>query len=691
MMLFKLSLRNITRNLKNYAIYFATLVLGTAIFYIFNSLESQTVMLNVSGTQHEMIDLMNEVMGALSVGVAVVLGFLILYASRFLMKQRKREFGIYMTLGMSKGQISRILLFETIAIGVVSLAIGLGLGVLASQAMSVFVASIFEANMTQFEFVFSSSAALTTLAMFGAIYLVVAIFNTIATGRTRLINLIRSSQTNEKVKFRGPVFCTVLFIAAIALLAYAYHGVTGDLTEIEDPSQLIVFIAAGVAGTFALFWSWSGLALRIAQKFKGFYYRKLNLFVLREVNSKINTTVVSMSMISLLLFLTIGIFSTAMSINKSMTAGLKEFAPVDLEIGNYGLSSNPNTDSYLTAEQILQDKLGVNINETFSSYATANLYTTLGIDSDNPDDTLTDADTVGEEALKTIGAITHNAIQRYLYNTHEEIMKVGDYNRLAALYNKPAVEIGDSEYAVVSNFKSMTGARDYALSHNAPTLKVAGQSLTPKYNKTIDGFIHINSSAANIGVIIVPDHLDLSNLKAQSLLAGNYRATAEEDKARLDNEIYQKVEQVGMERYVFLASKIGIYENSVGISAMATFVGLYLGSIFLITSAAILGLKEVSESTDNREKYLVLSKLGVDRGTLNRALFTQIGLFFGLPLLVACVHSVFGIMFANEVILTFTGGDLLWSIVATALFIIAIYGGYFVLTCLMSRRIILQE
>ena len=135
MMLFKLSIRNMKKSIKDYAIYFLTLVLGVAIFYMFNSLDSQEAMMQVSESTKSMIKLMIQMLGMISVFIAIVLGFLIVYANNFLINRRKREFGIYMTLGMGKRQISSIILLETILVGILSLIIGIFIGVFASQFM----------------------------------------------------------------------------------------------------------------------------------------------------------------------------------------------------------------------------------------------------------------------------------------------------------------------------------------------------------------------------------------------------------------------------------------------------------------------------------------------------------------------------------------------------------------------------
>lgn len=205
MMLFKLSIKNITKSIKDYAIYFFTLVLGVAIFYVFNAIDSQTVMLNVSSSTSEIIRLMTTILGGVSVFVSFILGFLIIYASRFLIKRRNKEFGIYLTLGMSKRKISLILFFETLIIGVISLGVGLALGIVLSQLMSILVANMFEADLTKFQFTFSSSAALKTLLYFSIMYLIVMIFNTIIVNKCKLIDLLHGNKKSEKVKLKNPI------------------------------------------------------------------------------------------------------------------------------------------------------------------------------------------------------------------------------------------------------------------------------------------------------------------------------------------------------------------------------------------------------------------------------------------------------------------------------------------------------
>ena len=264
-MLFKLSIKNIKKSFKDYAIYFLTLALGVAIFYMFNSLDSQQAMLEVSNSTRDLIKLMISLLGMVSVFIAIVLGFLIVYANNFLINRRKREFGIYMTLGMGRKQISKIILIETVLIGIISLIVGILIGIFASQFMSILVAKLFEADMSEFKFVFSKDACIKTCIYFAVMYLAVMIFNTITISKYKLINLLTAVKRNEKVKIKNPVISIIIFIISAIILGYAYYLVTGGVYELNTADKILKPIIMGIVGTIGVFWSLSGFILRVIQ------------------------------------------------------------------------------------------------------------------------------------------------------------------------------------------------------------------------------------------------------------------------------------------------------------------------------------------------------------------------------------------------------------------------------------------
>lgn len=317
-MLFKLSFENMKKSIKDYGIYFLTLVLGVAIFYMFNSLDGQEAMLQVSNSQRDLIKLMISLISYISVFVAIILGLLIVYANHFLINRRKKEFGIYMSLGMGRRQISKIIWMETIFVGAISLGIGLIAGIFASQFMSILVSKLFEADMSKFQFVFSKTACIKTCIYFAIMYFAVMFFNTLTISRYKLINLLNATKKNEKVKMKNPVLSILVFLIASGILGYAYWKVTVGANTLSTADKVLPVILMGIVGTILVFWSLSGFILQIVQMIKQTYLKDTNMFVLRQINNKINTMVISMSVICLMLFMTITILSSSLALRKTM-------------------------------------------------------------------------------------------------------------------------------------------------------------------------------------------------------------------------------------------------------------------------------------------------------------------------------------------------------------------------------------
>ena len=690
MMLCKLSLKNIKKSIKDYAIYFFTLILGVAIFYVFNALDSQTVMMDVSSSTAELIDLMMTMLSGVSVFVSFILGFLIIYASRFLMKRRNKEFGIYLTLGMSKRKISLILFFETLFIGIISLLVGLGLGVLLSQAMSLVVANMFEANLTKFAFVFSSSACIKTIIYFSIMYLLVMIFNTYSVSKCKLIDLLNGAKTSEKIKLKNPYLCIIIFIISCIVLGKAYHMVTAEFLTLQEVTDILIPIIMGAVSTFFIFWSLSGLILRIAMSIKKFYYKGLNSFTLRQFSSKINTTVFSTTIICLMLFITICLLSACLTMKNSMNANIKELAPVDAmftvnmnmdkyyeKYRNYGYNDSQIKNSHYTAKEMFE-LFDFDITSYFKDYIEVNTYAT-------PDLTLN----------HTLGSRLDSVRTQFpflAYDTMESIMKISDYNRVAKFYGIKEYSLNNDEYMIVADFASMVKIRNLALANNE-NINLFGHTLKPKYDSCQDGFLEMSSQHINTGIILVPDNIIDEEYLVQNHLIGNYKTTNKDEIMEIENNINELDKESKASVYLLPSgsTKLAIKEATVGLSAMVTFIGLYLGVIFLISSAAILGLKELSESSDNKERFKMLRKIGTDEKMINKALFRQIAIFFMLPLILALIHSIFGIMFAVKILEVFGTNELLPSIIATAIFIVIIYGGYFLITYSCSKSIIKER
>ena len=690
-MLFKLSLKNMKKCFKDYAIYFITLILGVAVFYMFNSLDSQEAMLEVSSSTKQIIRLMINMLGMVSVFIAVILGLLIVYANRFLINRRKKEFGTYMTLGMGKGKISKILLFETIFIGIISLIVGLIVGIFASQFMSIFVAKLFEADMSSFEFVFSKSACIKTCIYFAIMYLAVVFFNSFTVSRYKLINLLTDARKNEQVKMKNPVICTIVFILSSIGLGYAYYIVTKGIFKLTTVNETTMYIGLavllGVVTTVLIFWSISGLILKLVQAKKSTYLKGTNMFVLRQLHNKINTTVISISVICLMLFMTITSLSASLALKNSMQKDIEKMTPVDINL-------------YKTANLI-----DASINDKIKDDSRKPISYTLTVNGFNMNE-LTDVIEVPLYEISnftwenTLGNVTPKIRQQYpmmKLETLEQIMKISDYNKIAKLYGNKEYSLEDDEYLIIANYESIVNIRNMGLKENT-IININGKEYKPKYQECKDGFVEMSTSHTNVGIVIVPDSSNL-NIEDQKLwfLAANYNANNEEDKEKIDlifsgddSDLIKKLND--SKNTLEGITKTSIIESSVGLSTLVVFIAIYLGIIFLIVSCALLALKQLTESSDNKQRYIILRKIGCDERMINSALFKQIAIFFLLPLILAIIHSIFGIQFALSIFETLASkGELLPSIIMTIVVMSIIYGCYFIATYIGSKNIIKED
>ncbi len=683
-MLFKISLKNIRKSLKDYTVYFFTLILGVAIFYVFNAIDSQSVMLDVRENMMDIIKLMNDMLSGVSVFVSCILGFLIIYASRFLIKRRNKEFGIYLTLGMSKRKISAILFFETLLIGIVSLVAGLVIGTILSQFMSVIVANMFDADMTKFKFIFSMKACIKTLIYFAIMYVLVMIFNTFSISRCKLIDLLNAGKKTEKVTMKNPVICTIVFVIGVGILSYAYWMVTRGVRTLNTFDKIGIPIALGCVATFLIFWSVSGFMIRIFTSIKSVYYKGVNSFVLRQFCSKINTTVFSTTVICIMLFITISVLSAALSMKDSLSKDLDSMCPVDVQLAKY--SYDAMSEAYATSQnmnekdrEMLEDsKLsiietlnnsGFDAQKYFKDVVEYNIYNT------------------GLKVKDTLGDV-YTDDYHFIAEAIMPVMTISDYNSVARLYGNSTYELNDDEYIIVADYKNMVMIRNQALKKGI-ILSVNGKEYKPRYDECKDGFVQIGVQNMNDGILVVPDNAVKPQQVRSMGLSADYRADTKEERYSIETQLDNLMKNISYKKsFIYRNSRIELAESSVGLGALVTFIALYLGIIFLISSAAILALRELSDSADNKERYGMLRKLGVDERMIDMALFKQIGIFFAFPLILALIHSVFGIKFINIILATMGMSSMAASIGLTLAFVAVIYGGYFLITYLCSRSII---
>ncbi len=673
MTLFKLSMRNIRKSMKDYVVYFATLILGVAMFYVFNAIEKQSAMLTLANSGYDVIDTMFDIMSIIGVFVAFVLGFLVVYASSFLMKRRKKEFAIYMLLGMNKRKISAIIVIETILIGIISLGAGLLLGIGVSQGMSVIVANLFEADMTSFKFVVSENAILKTLLYFLIMYFLVIMFDVFVVGKARLINLLNAGRHSEKNFAKNPFLCILVFAVAAFLLGTAYYKVTAGITEIEGIDEIGTQVIKGIIGTFLAFWSVSGLLIFLIQRNKRFYYKKIHCFTTKELGSRINSNVFTGGIICLLLFFTITVLSCSIAVRNGMNTTFNKNAQSDLMIGQTTNWGTYEIERYSVIKLLEEKKVDM---DKFSNYDEIYVYCFRNVKLDN---------LVGTD-------------NNMLFNSWPEVVRVSDYNRIARLYGRDELSLNDDEYIFMADFKMNVDACNKSLKAGK-TFDICGKTYKPKYDSCMELGLFMSNTESNSGTIIVPDSCAFEAYEKEivfleSLFIANYdkdipkKELEEWDAYLSSNEFNDLLNQEPNRPYVDVVTRSFLRASAVGLSAVTVFMGMYVGLVFLISAAALLSLKELSSAADNKEKYAVLRKIGVDEKMLNHSLMSQSLIFFGLPLVLAIVHSIFGIQTGMFVLASFSYAGVRNGIILASGMILFIYAIYFMITYYCSKEII---
>ena len=583
----KLAVKNVGRSFRDYGVYFLTVAFGVCLFYVFNALETQSVIRYLAqNPRSSTVEAIQRLIGILSVFVWVVLAFLILYASGFLVRRRARELGTYLMLGRERRQVALLLLAETAVTALAALAVGLALGVVLSQALSLFTAGLFAVPMTFFAFSVSLPALGKTAAAFAAIFLLVMLYHAFAISRRRLIDLLRARRMNQQLKVRSLGASVVLFLLGCALLVVAYAMLlTRGLLRVDD--LFWVMIGLGSLGTLLFFRGLSGFLLRLCQTNKKLYYKNLNLFILRQFNASINTTYRSMTVICLLLLLAIGITATSVGLNNTVEQMAVEAQPQDVEL----IAWQDEEGGALDLPAILKEG---------------------GFDPDQ-------------------WCVRWHAFPLYQDETGQPYLLQGDYDACVSAWGQAGAD------AFLDNW---------------------GAQLLPQAEEemTVSRWYFLADYAGD------PQGAEEAFLQA----AGEIR---------------------GADGYQY-STRQAAWMDLMGTKVLVLFIGLYLGVVFLVASAAVLALQQLSQAADSAQRYRVLSQLGVSRRMRGRAVDIQVFLAFFLPLALALVHAVVGMTAANAVIAEVGKVDAAASSAVTALLLVAVYGGYFLATCWGSRRLL---
>lgn len=730
-MLCKLAWGNVRRAGRDYLVYLLTLTLGVTVFYAFNTISMQV---DIAGIKEEgLSELMGGMLGYLTYFLAGVMAFLMVYANNFIMKRRKKEFGLYQVLGMGRGRVATIMAFETVIVSVGAFVAGIMLGVGLSQLMTFFTASLFKTQIADFHFFFSMHAFNLTLACMLVMFVLTLLLNLRAVRRTKLIELMGAERRNESIKTRNPWIAIAIFAVGVALVGVAYYRLLRDgfpLTATDSKlqeamNQFGITTAMVTVGTFALFWGLSGMLIKLLQSLRGVYWRGLNMFTVRQLAAKVNTVCFSMGVIAMLLFLAITSVTCGMSIANVMNENLERYNPVDVS----------QTYVYYTPDTLDYYKEYINPSEAdrmVLADSTVDLYSAWhgdpwhgdrkGKSADNNDETgkkVNNADVAGEhvqidsylsyplggsdpsvtpsEMCKAMGEKLPKAFGGSNADTMGLfVTPASQYNKLRQMMGEEPVSIGRDQYVLTCDMGGELGDLYTKYMAGGHTLTLGGHELKPATDKSDEDTAAIANSGlgSNPGTVVVADEL-LSQLNLQpysSNLLVNYKQGMDVTKAdesikytMLDNLLVDGKEPGSWG--VFM-TRSELYTQAAQMNGMISYLAIYIGFVLVVACAAILSIQQLSNVADGSRSYRVLAQIGCDDRQIRHSVMAQQAVFFLFPLAVGLAHSFVALKVIIELVSTFGNMSIGGTVGLTCAIFLAAYGGYFLVTYLMSTGMV---
>ena len=662
----KLIIKNVRKNIRDYLIYFLTLMISVSVFYAFNSISDQPAFSEMGMTKTLLYDQLGILLSTLTVLIAVVLAFLIIYANLFLLKRRKKELGLYMVLGMKKGRISRIFAGETFCVGVIALVAGLCLGIALSQGISLVALKLFAIELSKFQLVFSVGAFQKTALCFAVIFLLVMTFNVWSVSSVQLIDLFTASRKNETSQNRSRLLSILLFFVSLACILSS--GVmfyrNGILPSRENRSFQVAGILL-VAGTFLFFYSLSTVLVQILRANSNVYLRGLNTFLVRQVGSKIRMNVFLMTIVCGLLTVTICAVSVGVSTALAMNELSGSATPYDLNVlSNVSMDGDGSILEYLASKDADLSGYAENM-EQISIYEADFTYDSL-FEGQN---------------------VELWPIDEGILDSGVSVLAISDFNRALAMQGKEPVALTENQYLLNCNYKGTFQYVEKALESHAAFV-LAGIPLQRASDTVLEETYFMTSVGNNDrGTLIVPDAVARSLTKDVNVLLVQYRPDADSD------AVLQKMIPIGLDdthgyRY---AEKNMMYDMFYGLNALVSFLCCYIGLIFLLICAALLALKQLTETTDNIYRYGLLQKLGAKKEQINRTLLSQTAIFFAAPLAVAGIFSIVLMGKAMEIVEEFMNIHISANLGFTVVLFLVVYGSYFLATYLSCKRMVVEH
>ena len=651
MLYVKLALRNLKRSLKEYSIYVFTVTITMTLLYAFFAIAFSGEMQDLVTTY----DNVKSIMIMVSILVTLIIAWLIYYISNFILQKRSREFGMYLLLGMKRTQVSRMFLFEQLALGAVGFFIGCVLGIFVYEILHAILLNIFGFAYA-FQLSFSWSACGAAFLCFLSIYLLEMIREGIALKKQSIHTMLYNASRNEKTA-KGSRLSGFYFLAAV-LLAVAGLYVTQQYLrsmvngQSSDSMLLMLGVFAIIVSVYLFFYGISAVLGIFLNRHRKIKYKGNCMYLYGQIAGRLRSNRTVLATLSLLTLLTLLFLCIALKFNEVKELSNARFVPFDIMASSSEKLNMKSIESYLQEHKI--------------SYQSADIHYYQKEERDD----------------------FYSVVKGKSYYTEDEkhsvYMKQSDFNKLRSLKGKPSVTLKADEYLIVCATDIKDSLQEYGAQH---TLHLQGKRLQLR---GVDDTEYGQTRNSGYYLIVADEHVKHAKPYFREWVANTDPETEVSWYQDTVNQFFDdNKEQVGDSFYIYASYRVKakwFEENAVGFVSIC-FSLFYLSFIFICISATILAVQQLSDAHRQRYSYAMLHKMGVNQRQLHALLAKQIAVYFIIPLVLPIVYLLPIIRMLDELFeMTYASANMFIYLGGSMLFFLAVYGCYYVMAYLGCKR-----
>ncbi|MGO1043421.1 ABC transporter permease [Clostridioides difficile] len=643
MSLFKIAIKNVKKNFLSYFMYFVSIVFSVFIFFSFKSIEYNEA-LSLLGRKAKIG------INTSSIVIVVFVFLFIYYSNSFFFNRRRQEIGTYRLIGMRKNQIGRIFLYETFLMGAFAILIGISLGFLFSKLMAMILVKLMK-EIIVVKMTLSIRALIQTLGIFLIIFVVIGIRNIIVISNKKIVELFKKSPekyTNKRfIKLKG--ILGVLLIVFSYLMSVSYFIV-------ENIMFSVFILITIIPGTFLFFSSIMSIIIDVAKKKKSFYYKGRNLIAFSELEFKLKNNSRVLAIIAILIATSVTMLGFTISLYYDIDRNINE---------NYKYSYTINAENSFVNNEI--DKLLYKYKENNKILFDKTVE-------------LINRDVKFRLYYKKGGLYRENTVL-------VDFIKESDFKKLRQYQNSNYEELTSKEhvYYVSDSYKKMflksTGTQKIDVylkeKENMSLFTVQKNILEPEIN-----------SQSTFDLIVVKDKV-FNRLKSdgESRLLRLIDIKNEKKEFYMSLRLKNIVDKNMESTYPFnFTSSVENYNNLIRLSGLMLFIGIFLSVVFLLCTGSIILFKQLSNIYDDKERYIMLKKLGANNQDIEKIISKQLKVVFLLPLIIGTIHNLFAMSIAQK----FITRSLFTPIIITLVIYYISYFIYYFITLKYAQNMIID-